>query len=88
MIGFYRSTGLEKEPRFILEDYLWDSEVHRITSSKSIVRHDIFGQNRNIAMSIFKPWVAIEIINTHYPSEDTFVEMINLSKNFPFVVFF
>ncbi|WP_089527745.1 hypothetical protein [Pantoea ananatis] len=88
MISFFRSNNLEIEPKFILEDYLWDKEVHRITSSEAIVRHDIFGQKKDISMSIFKPWIAIEVINTHYPSDTTFDEMINLSKNFPFMVLF
>ncbi|WP_405077722.1 hypothetical protein [Pectobacterium versatile] len=88
MVGVFIDNKLEREPKFILEDYSWGSEINRITSSTTIVRHDIFGETKKLSMSIFEPCVAIEVINTHYPSEKTFNEMINTSKNFPYVIIF
>ncbi|BEB29296.1 hypothetical protein [Escherichia coli] len=88
MVGVFIDHKLEREPKFILEDYSWGREINRITSSTTIVRHDVFGETKKLSMSIFEPCVAIEVINTHYPSEQTFNEMINTSKNFPYVIIF
>ncbi len=88
MVGVFIDNKLEREPKFILEDYLWGGEINRITSSTTIVRHDIFGKTKKLSMSIFEPCVAIEVINTHYPSKQTFNEMINASKNFPYIIIF
>jgi hypothetical protein len=71
-----------------IEEYNWKDEVHRIISEETIIRHDLFGQSKLIAMSIFRPWVAIEVINTHFPDEETFSSMLELSKNVPFVALF
>lgn len=39
-------------------------------------------------MSIHHPWVAIEVINKHFPEEKAFTAMIELSKQIPFLVMF
>ena len=68
--------------------YNWGKEVHRIVGSESIVRHDLFGQAYELDMSIRYPWIAIEVINTHYPEEATFAALIDLSRKLPLVVAF
>lgn len=73
---------------FTLRDYEWRTEVHRVLNVDAIVRHDIFGQRLELEMSINRPWVAIEVINTHYPDERAFAAMLAASKNYPMIVLF
>lgn len=71
-----------------LPKYQWQPEVHRILTETAIVRHDIFGQSDELAMSIGRPWVAIEVINTHFPDEDAFKALIDTSRRMPLLVLF
>lgn len=73
---------------FDLINYTWRDEVHRIASPEAFVRHDIFGQAKEIGMSIRRPWIAIEVVNTHFPEEEAFAAFLELSARFPFVVIF
>jgi hypothetical protein len=75
-------------PIAILNEYEWGIETHRICNNKLTLRHDLFGQRRSLAMSIHHPWVAIEVINKHFPEEKAFTAMIELSKQIPFLVMF
>ena len=68
--------------------YTWDKEIHRIIDDSTIVRHDIFGQAKTVAMSTRRPWFAIEVVNTHFPEEAAFKAMIELSKQQPFIAIF
>ncbi|EJI3252956.1 hypothetical protein ACSSUA_003551 [Escherichia coli] len=75
-------------PLATLHKYHWDTEVHRICNKDLTIRHDLFGQSRDLAMSIRHPWVAIEVINHHFPEEKAFTAMIELSKQIPLLVMF
>ncbi|WP_350327096.1 hypothetical protein [Pectobacterium aroidearum] len=75
-------------PLAVIDNYQWGIEIHRICNNKLTVRHDLFGRAKSLAMSIHHPWVAIEVINTHFPSEESFSAMIELSKQVPFLVMF
>lgn len=69
--------------------YQWGEEVFRIVSSEAAVRHDLFGQARELLdMSQQLPWIAIEVINTHYPEEKTFTGLRDLSRSLPLLVAF
>lgn len=71
-----------------LPEYSWGTEVSRILSSEVIVRHDIFGQPSELSMSIRQPWVAIEVVNTHFPEEAAFSAMLTASAQFPLIILF
>ncbi|RBA25665.1 hypothetical protein [Herminiimonas fonticola] len=71
-----------------LSGYRWGPEVHRIQDAKTIIRHDIFAQDPELAMSIHRPWIAIEVINTHFPDEQTFNAMLKTSEALPLMVLF
>jgi hypothetical protein len=71
-----------------LPPYIWDKEVHRICAPKTIVRHDLFGQSPAVAMSIRRPWIAVETIHTHFPEEPAFAAMLELSSRTPARFFF
>jgi hypothetical protein len=71
-----------------LPPYVWDKEVHRIFAPKTIVRHDLFGHSPAVAMSVRRPWVAVETIHTHFPDEPAFAAMLELSSRTPARFFF
>lgn len=71
-----------------LPAYEWGNEVYRIVTRDAIVRHDLFGQALNLDMSVNQPWVAIEVINTHFPEEKAFAAMLEMSERVPFYVLF
>lgn len=85
-IGFHDRGGFTK--LFDIADYNWDREVYRILSKGAVVRHDLYGQREHIGMSVLQPWIAIEVINTHYPEPQAFDAMIQMSVQVPLLVFF
>jgi len=73
----------------LMTAYQWGSEVYRIISSEATVRHDVFGQAKDIIdMSKSMPWIAVEVINSHYPEDKTFDGIQSTSKNMPLLVLF
>lgn len=71
-----------------LPQYDWGKETHRILDEKAIVRHDIFGQAPDLAMSVRRPWIAIEVVHTHFPEEEAFAAFLETSKRLPLIVLF
>lgn len=71
-----------------LYEYQWGAEVHRIVSEEAVIRHDLFGQPTEIEMSIHRPWVAIEVIHTHFPEDVAFQGMVSVSRAMPLMVLF
>lgn len=86
--SYYAGGELIVTELFKINRYSWGKEIHRIVSADAVVRHDLFGQAQQIEMSVFRPWIAIEVINTHFPDEGTFQALMALSSTFPFVVLF
>ncbi|MDP2596402.1 hypothetical protein [Alteromonas stellipolaris] len=71
-----------------LEKYTWSSEVSRILNSKLRVQHDVFGTNIELGMSQRKPFMAIEVVKSHFPEKNTYEGLIELSKQIPLLVAF
>ncbi|MBR8035642.1 hypothetical protein [Burkholderia vietnamiensis] len=71
-----------------LRPYTWGKEAYRIIDDNTTVQHDIFGHSSEVAMSVMQPWLAIEVINTHYPEEESFRAMLETSAKLPFTVVF
>jgi hypothetical protein len=71
-----------------LSAYEWDDEVYRIMAKDTIVRHDLFGQALRLDMSVNQPWVAIEVVHSHFPEEKAFAAMLEMSERVPFYVLF
>jgi hypothetical protein len=72
-----------------LQGYTWKDEVTRALSDGQKCRHDLFGAN--LALLNFtdrNPWVAIEVIDTHYPSDKSFDGFLEISARLPLVVLF
>ncbi|MGG6270943.1 hypothetical protein ACQ4M3_42045 [Leptolyngbya sp. AN03gr2] len=72
---------------FKSEQYVWSQEVFR-THSNIVWRHDIFGANAGHRLSEHTPWVAIEVIDTHFPEDRAFDAWLRLSSEFPCLVLF
>lgn len=70
------------------DGYSWGGEVTRVLSQDVKCRHDIFGQPGGHNLVVGSPWVAIEVIDSHYPDEKTLEGMISLSARLPFLVLF
>lgn len=81
--------GIEEiDTLYCLPRYQWQAEVHRIMDAQSLVRHDIYGQSSALSMSVNRPWIAIEVINTHYPDDQAFSAILNASRCYPLIALF
>lgn len=89
-IGFYEWEGTDKQ--FVTltrtQNYSWDKEVTRALSTSFRCRHDLFGASRQLALTSRFPWVAIEVVNHHYPDDQTFDALLHLTAMLPCVVLF
>lgn len=84
-----RTNGLDSWSRKLrLTGYVWGTEVYRVLPTSAVVRHDIFGHCINPGMSVLSPWIAIEVVNTHFPEEEAFQAWLDLSAAIPFMVIF
>jgi len=70
-----------------LPRYVWGAEVTRILNQDTSVRHDVFG-DWGIRMSTRLPSIAIEVVNSHFPAEQTFAALVKKSLETPLVVLF
>lgn len=92
-IGYREYFGAGKDDfEFVeiaeIEGYGWGKEVTRIAPRGLRVRHDIFGASPMLAMSERRPWIAVEVIATHYLDDETFSSLIDVSCEMPMVVGF
>lgn len=83
-----KANEISHENVLKLPKYRWQAEVHRILAEDTVVRHDIFGQSDELGMSVRRPWIAIEVIRTHFPEEAAFSAMLQTSKRMPLIVLF
>jgi len=70
-----------------LPAYNWGKEVTRILSSTALARQDVYGDS-GIRMSIRKPSIAVEVVQSHYPEEATFTALLAHTAQVPSIVFF
>lgn len=83
--------GVSEEPLKIfpgMPQYIWETEVQRFCEGNIIVRNDICGNYPSPSMSIRRPTIAIEVINTHYPEDRAFAAMLKESKEKPAIILF
>jgi hypothetical protein len=72
-----------------IKDYVWRDEVTRTLSSDTRCRHDVFGARADdLNLTGRHPWLAIEIIHHHYPTEETLTGLLRISALLPLVVMF
>lgn len=87
--GYYHYTqdGREFITIFKSEQYTWSREVVRSRLDIGW-RHDLFGAHAGHRLSEHCPWVAIEVIDTHFPEDRAFDAWLRLSAEFPCLVLF
>lgn len=85
---FFASDDWEFVEIAEVEDYVWQREVTRIVPRGLRIRHDLFGASPILAMSERRPWIAIEVIASHYLEEETFQSLLNLSAHLPLLIGF
>lgn len=72
-----------------IKDYIWRPEVTRTLSAETRCRHDVFGAKVNdLNLTGRHPWVAIEVIHHHYPTDETLEGLFQISRLLPLVVMF
>ena len=90
-VGYF-TFGEDKKQQFNtltkIKNYTWGKEINRFISESSICRHDIYGQKNVLSQSSIFPAFAIEVIDTHYPTDDVINGWIELSKIMPIVIAF
>jgi len=76
------------QPLLRLKDFSWQKEVHFSVSENGYVRCDVLGRSNNLSWSEKTPYVAIEVVDTHFPSKESFIALVELSKKLPVVIGF
>lgn len=70
-----------------LKDYEWDTEVQFGLVYGKYVRFDILGRSKNEILLTDKfPYVAVEIVDTHFHSQQAFKILLETTKNIPIIV--
>jgi hypothetical protein len=90
-IGYYlydESDNQYFETVIRIEGYHWEAEVSRIINSNTRVQHDVYGADLSLSMSQRRPFIAIEVVKTHFPEKNTFESLLKLSKDIPLIVIF
>lgn len=90
-IGIYEYSFIEKANIFsalnVLDNYEWKPEVKFSISEDNFIRFDILGRSRTeFGWTEKNPFVAIEIVDSHFHSKEAFTELLRLTKNFPIII--
>lgn len=92
--GFYESPW-EKDYKnkgfdFIIKtkEYKWDKEVKFGLIYGKYIVFDILGRSNALSLTENNPYIAIEVVDTHFHSKETFKVLLELSKNMPFIVLY
>lgn len=75
-------------PLFNSKNYAWAKEVTRTLSGEIQWRHDLFGAEATHRHTERYPWIAIEVIDSHFPDEAVLETWLELSSRFPYFVVF
>jgi hypothetical protein len=71
----------------LLENYQWAKEVKFSVSEESYLRFDIFGRSKAYFGWVEKhPYVAIEIVDSHFSSKAAFKALLKMSQEFPIFI--
>ncbi|AIO72714.1 hypothetical protein [Burkholderia multivorans] len=70
-----------------IKDYMWDVEVQFGLAYGKYIRFDILGRSKSLVQLTDRlPFLAIEIVDTHFHSRETFEVLLQVSKNLPLTV--
>ncbi|WP_404317020.1 hypothetical protein [Malaciobacter canalis] len=93
--GYYESPWEKKhkdkgfESFLSIKDYIWDTEVKFGLIYGKYIIFDVLGRSRNeLTFTDSLPFVAIEVVDTHFHSKQTFKILLKLSKDLPIKVLY
>ena len=86
--NFWKDQERFYHAMFDSQEYLWGTEITRALTSDIRWRHDIFGAKMDLRTSERFPWLAIEVIDSHFPDEKALKGWLKASACFPYVVAF
>jgi hypothetical protein len=88
VIGHYVFDSGEKifQPIIHLKNFSWQKEVTFSISESGYMRCDILGRSNDFCWSEKSPYVALEVVDTHFSSKETFIALMELSKNLPVII--
>lgn len=69
-----------------MRDYAWAKEVTFAVSESGYVRFDLLGRPNTLNCTENNPFVAFEVVDTHFSSKASFLALLELSKKLPFVI--
>lgn len=71
------------------KSFKWKKEVGFGLAYGKYIVFDILGRStENIALLDSSPYVAVEVVDTHFHSKEAFTALLELSKNLPFVIIY
>lgn len=71
------------------KSFKWSQEVGFGLAYGKYIVFDILGRSdENITILDSSPFVAIEVVDTHFHSKDAFIALLELSKNIPFIILY
>jgi len=72
-----------------IKNYEWEKEAKFGIIYGKYAVFDILGRDsKNIHLTDKNPFVAIEVINTHFHSQETFKILLEATKNLPIIIYF
>lgn len=84
---FFRSfTDKKLHTIKTIKDYEWKDEVSFAVSENGYVRFDLLGRPSSLNCTNNSPFVAIEVVDTHFSSKASFLALLELSRKLPFVI--
>lgn len=91
-IGYYERPWGKQDKGFeillkLKDEYQWGTEIQFGLVYGKFVRFDIFGRLKDeIQLTDKYPLVAIEIVDTHFHSQEAFKVLLETSRNIPLIV--
>lgn len=71
------------------KDYQWEKEVSFGLIYGRYIRFDILGRSsKELSLTDKYPYIAIEVVDTHFHSQQAFKALLELTKNMPVIVIY
>lgn len=90
-IGHYEFAGpkdIEFVPLCRLQNYEWQSERKFVLSDDTYVRFDVLGRSGTMNLTEKEPFVAIEVVDTHFSEQEAFTALREFSAKLPLIVLY
>ncbi len=89
--GYYEKPWDRKDNGFDtlvkIKDYSWDVEVSFGLVYGKFIRFDLLGRSKNeLGLTDKHPYIAVEVVDTHFHSQEAFCALLESSKNIPIII--